>query len=329
MFLNKRKNNDITKIINEKNAEHINHKVTTHHNHDEMVEFSDTLQEMCESSLKNNEKMVNDISEIAVNINHHTQKIIGGYKYMEEISDTIRHTVDNINLITLKTNEVSNHLEENIAITKQEIHNHSDKIDHIVNNLLSIIDELISHNHQLVTAVEGIDVIAKQTKLLALNATIEAARAGDAGKGFAVVANEVQHLSMQSAHYTQTMKQLISKNQTQSLEVQTAFHEELDKISHSSDKIMTHMEEIFKELGNTLKDNTQLFNNLKSDSESNINTLETFTTDLSYITTEAQRNTEQIDKICEMTIKQTNNIYETKELAYELGKLVISNDKQS
>jgi len=327
MFWNKRKRNSITQNFNEKTEEHKNDEVISEYNYQEMQDFSEALQEMCESSLKTNEKIVNDISEIAVNINQHTHKIISGYKYMEQISDTIRNTVDNINILTLKTNEVNDHLEQNIIITKEKINNHSNKTDNIVNNLLSIIDELISHNHQLVAAVEGIDVIAKQTKLLALNANIEAARAGEAGKGFAIVANEVQNLSTQSAHYTQTMRKLINKNQMQSLEVQTAFHEEIDKISHSSDKIMTHVEEIFKELGNTLKDNTQLFNNLKSDSESNINTLETFTTDLSYITTEAQRNTNQIDKICEMTIKQTNNVYETKELAYELGNLMIIDKK--
>jgi methyl-accepting chemotaxis protein len=48
---------------------------------------------------------------------------------------------------------------------------------------------------QLGRTIEGIGVIASQTRLLALNAAIEASHAGKHGAGFAVVASEVKHLS--------------------------------------------------------------------------------------------------------------------------------------
>lgn len=51
--------------------------------------------------------------------------------------------------------------------------------------------------------------IAEKTTLLSLNANIEAARAGDLGRGFAVVATEISKLSEQSVGGTEEIKKII------------------------------------------------------------------------------------------------------------------------
>src|SRR3954462_7977227 len=53
---------------------------------------------------------------------------------------------------------------------------------------LETVTSLRTAADQILSAVDLINRVAKQTRLLALNATIEAARAGEAGLGFSVVA---------------------------------------------------------------------------------------------------------------------------------------------
>ena len=112
----------------------------------------------------------------------------------EEIVAEIGNTEDSINVADGVMNELLEQVkvsEEKGALVAKEM------------------DELKEYATQMVTIVNLISKVARQTSMLALNASIEAARAGEAGKGFAVVAGEISDLASQTNHATDDINNLI------------------------------------------------------------------------------------------------------------------------
>ena len=105
--------------------------------------------------------------------------------------------------------------------------------------------------------IEGIitlmNDIAFQTNLLALNASVEAARAGEHGKGFAVVASEVRKLAHRSSKASTEIGVLIQT----SLEHINSGRNLVKDGEQGMDEMRTKIE--------------AMLNNLKSESDSNLN----------------------------------------------------------
>lgn len=85
--------------------------------------------------------------------------------------------------------------------------------------VMASVRSLAGTGQGLLTLVEEVERLARQTNLLSINAAIEAARAGPSGRGFAVVAAEVRRLSTESA---QTGKHIESQVHDFGLRMNTA-----------------------------------------------------------------------------------------------------------
>jgi len=122
--------------------------------------------------------------------------------------------------------EISN-LSESLSKALNQISESTNRLAHSAENVaesnskilknVEITNEQAKNTDEIIGFVKN---IATQTNLLGLNASIEAARAGESGRGFNVVANEIRKLSASSTESIKKIEEVL-KNIQNSISVIT------------------------------------------------------------------------------------------------------------
>jgi len=222
--------------------------------------------------------MVSEIKKHAANINVSSQEMALGNQdlsnrthqqsssleetatAMEEINSIVQNNAEDAK----NANEITQKAQKSVVDSRTElldaVNNSIEMNQDMLQNLQSTNKDVVSAMEEIMESskkIEGIitlmNDIAFQTNLLALNASVEAARAGEHGKGFAVVASEVRKLAHRSAKASTEIGVLIQT----SLEHITSGRNLVKDGEQGMDEMRTKIE--------------TMLNNLKSESDSNLN----------------------------------------------------------
>ena len=237
---------------------------------------ADMQREQSERLLETTLEVANNITDsigIATAEAETLGKAIEATKYaMEDLSGGAGDTAAAIAEQQCSTEEIDGYIKGVGSSTEEivaEIGNTEESIsvaDGVMNELLEQVkiseekgalvakemDELKEYADKMVTIVNLISKVARQTSMLALNASIEAARAGEAGKGFAVVAGEISDLASQTNRATDDINNLIG-NVGKSLDEVVVAVEELLTSNQNQNEYVGQTAEHFRAIENSAR----------------------------------------------------------------------------
>ena len=197
--------------------------------------FDESIEEVTVAADKN-EQVTHKIIEVIHSVEDNSDKMSHS---LEEITDVTTLVCESMNNIvtginsntealveqTSKTKDIQEIMSETKSRTEEDAKSALDDGTRIMEGLFgqvnnSIVnsramedasEQLLTNSNEIRGITNIILGISSQTNLLALNASIEAARAGEAGRGFSVVAEEIRNLAEQTKKETENITSLIDK----------------------------------------------------------------------------------------------------------------------
>ena len=189
------------------------------------------------AQLSTQSKVVNKIAN---------RNAVGMKSDLEAIESSLNDVIVVMEHSSSDTQEISQASKKGVgSIT--EITDNFVNLNETMNQTTNAFTEFSKRISEIDSFAVRISEITEQTNLLALNAAIEASRAGEHGRGFAVVADEVRKLA-ENANKTVQEISAITRVINQEMSEITSYIDEVGEIIHTSDKLITDFNTIFKKI---------------------------------------------------------------------------------
>jgi len=151
------------------------------------------------------EQISNQVKDMVLSQGESIQDQLKAVTEIRKAIEKINASLNNAEIIVLKTSQASKKFAEDSAKGHQVISGFSKGMTDLAERSSaseSVVLNLVNNTEEITNSLGMIKDISVKTNLLALNANIEASKAGDTGRGFGVVANEVRKLSGETSAVT-------------------------------------------------------------------------------------------------------------------------------